>query len=168
VEIENHISSENLPAGIAYDSGGVTTSTVTVPLVAALGIGLATNIPGRDPLLDGFGLVAFASLFPMITVMAYGIIVDKFHIKSDTEIAVFHSLSVTQNISVSTNLLSFSLMPNKTRPRLQSRESLEACTRLPLKRTFNLSVGFTYQFRLHRNCVSQHNVSKERRACDST
>ena len=72
---------------IAYDSGGVTTSTVTVPLVAALGIGLATNIEGRDPLLDGFGLIAFASLFPMITVMAYGIIVEKLHVKSDTEIA---------------------------------------------------------------------------------
>lgn len=63
---------------IAYDSGGVTTSTVTVPLVAALGIGLASNIPGRDPLIDGFGLIAFASLFPMITVMAYGIIMDRF------------------------------------------------------------------------------------------
>jgi nitrogen regulatory protein PII len=73
---------------IAYDSGGVTTSTVTVPLVAALGIGLATNIPGRDPLLDGFGLVAFASLFPMITVMAYGILVEKLHVKSDTQIAL--------------------------------------------------------------------------------
>ena len=72
---------------IAYDSGGVTTSTVTVPLVAALGIGLATNIPGRDPLLDGFGLIAFASLFPMITVMVYGIIVEKLHVKGDTEIA---------------------------------------------------------------------------------
>jgi len=72
---------------IAYDSGGVTTSTVTVPLVAALGIGLATNIEGRDPLLDGFGLIAFASLFPMITVMVYGIIADKLHIKSDSEIA---------------------------------------------------------------------------------
>ncbi|BCD62329.1 hypothetical protein NitYY0826_C1205 [Nitratiruptor sp. YY08-26] len=58
---------------IAYDSGGVTTSTVTVPLVAALGLGLAQNIPGRDPLIDGFGLIAFASLFPMITVMGYGI-----------------------------------------------------------------------------------------------
>ena len=57
--------------GLAYDSGGVTTSTVTVPLVAALGIGLATTIPGRNPLLDGFGLIAFASLFPIITVMAY-------------------------------------------------------------------------------------------------
>ncbi|MCI0501257.1 MAG: DUF1538 domain-containing protein [Epsilonproteobacteria bacterium] len=71
---------------IAYDSGGVTTSTVTVPLVAALGIGLATNIEGRSPLIDGFGLVAFASLFPMITVMAYGIFVEKFHIKGDAEI----------------------------------------------------------------------------------
>ena len=56
---------------LAYDSGGVTTSTVTVPLVAALGLGLANTIPGRSPVLDGFGLIAFASLFPMITVMAY-------------------------------------------------------------------------------------------------
>ncbi len=56
---------------LAYDSGGVTTSTVTVPLVAALGIGLASNIPGRNPIIDGFGLIAFASLFPMITVMSY-------------------------------------------------------------------------------------------------
>jgi len=58
--------------GIAYDSGGVTTSTVTVPLVAALGIGLAKSIRGRDPMIDGFGLIAFASLTPMIFVMAYG------------------------------------------------------------------------------------------------
>jgi nitrogen regulatory protein PII len=71
---------------IAYDSGGVTTSTVTVPLVAALGIGLATNIDGRSPLIDGFGLIAFASLFPMITVMLYGIIAEKLNIKSNTEI----------------------------------------------------------------------------------
>ena len=71
---------------IAYDSGGVTTSTVTVPLVAALGIGLATNIDGRSPLIDGFGLIAFASLFPMITVMVYGILVEKFHVKGDTEL----------------------------------------------------------------------------------
>ncbi|MBT8039854.1 MAG: DUF1538 domain-containing protein [Xanthomonadales bacterium] len=56
---------------LAYDSGGVTTSTVTVPLVAALGLGLAETIPGRSALLDGFGLIAFASLFPMISVMAY-------------------------------------------------------------------------------------------------
>ena len=56
---------------LAYDSGGVTTSTVTVPLVAALGIGLSSNIPGRDPLLDGFGLIAFASLFPIMSVLGY-------------------------------------------------------------------------------------------------
>jgi hypothetical protein len=56
---------------LAYDSGGVTTSTVTVPLVAALGLGLAESLPGRSSLIDGFGLIAFASLFPMITVMAY-------------------------------------------------------------------------------------------------
>ncbi|MCB1367977.1 MAG: DUF1538 domain-containing protein [Rhodobacteraceae bacterium] len=57
--------------GIAYDSGGVTTSTITVPLVAALGLGLASNVPGRSPLLDGFRLIALASLFPMKTVMGY-------------------------------------------------------------------------------------------------
>ncbi len=56
---------------LAYDSGGVTTSTVTVPLVAALGLGLAATIPGRSPLIDGFGLIAFASLFPIMTVMGY-------------------------------------------------------------------------------------------------
>ncbi len=56
---------------LAYDSGGVTTSTVTVPLVAGLGLGLAESVPGRSPMIDGFGLVAFASLFPMMTVMAY-------------------------------------------------------------------------------------------------
>lgn len=61
---------------LAYDSGGVTTSTVTVPLIAALGIGLASNVPGRSPLIDGFGLIAFASLFPMITVMAYAMIAE--------------------------------------------------------------------------------------------
>jgi hypothetical protein len=58
--------------GIAYDSGGVTTSTITVPLVTALGVGLASSIKGRNPMLDGFGLIAFASLLPMIFVMAYG------------------------------------------------------------------------------------------------
>ena len=56
---------------LAYDSGGVTTSTVTVPIVTALGLGLASTVPGRNPMLDGFGLIAFASLFPMITVMGY-------------------------------------------------------------------------------------------------
>lgn len=60
--------------GIAYDSGGVTTSTVTVPLVAALGVGLASSIRGRNPLVDGFGLIAFASLLPMIFVMSFGMI----------------------------------------------------------------------------------------------
>jgi hypothetical protein len=58
--------------GIAYDSGGVTTSTITVPLVTALGVGLASSIKGRNPLTDGFGLIAFASLTPMIFVMGYG------------------------------------------------------------------------------------------------
>lgn len=61
--------------GIAYDSGGVTTSTITVPLVAALGIGLASQIRGRNPVVDGFGLIAFASLTPMIFVMGYGMLV---------------------------------------------------------------------------------------------
>ncbi len=83
---------------IAYDSGGVTTSTVTVPLVAALGIGLATNIDGRSPLIDGFGLIAFASLFPMITVLSYGIIIEKLHIKGDTDIAKEDEELVTSKI----------------------------------------------------------------------
>lgn len=60
--------------GIAYDSGGVTTSTITVPLVTALGIGLANSIKGRNPVVDGFGLIAFASLTPMIFVMAFGML----------------------------------------------------------------------------------------------
>ena len=60
--------------GIAYDSGGVTTSTITVPLVTALGVGLASTIKGRNPMLDGFGLIAFASLLPMIFVMLYGMV----------------------------------------------------------------------------------------------
>jgi uncharacterized membrane protein (DUF2068 family) len=61
--------------GIAYDSGGVTTSTITVPLVTALGVGLANSIKGRNPMIDGFGLIAFASLTPMIFVMGYGMVV---------------------------------------------------------------------------------------------
>ncbi|WP_135384096.1 DUF1538 domain-containing protein [Vibrio tasmaniensis] len=61
--------------GIAYDSGGVTTSTITVPLVTALGVGLASAIKGRNPMIDGFGLIAFASLLPMMFVMVYGIVV---------------------------------------------------------------------------------------------
>lgn len=62
--------------GIAYDSGGVTTSTITVPLVTALGVGLATVIRGRNPMIDGFGLIAFASLGPIIFVLVFGIIVS--------------------------------------------------------------------------------------------
>jgi hypothetical protein len=61
---------------LAYDSGGVTTSTVTVPLVTALGLGLAGTVPGRNPLLDGFGLIAFASLFPIMSVLAYAQLSD--------------------------------------------------------------------------------------------
>ena len=60
--------------GIAYDSGGVTTGTITVPLLTALGVGLASSIRGRNPMVDGFGLIAFASLTPMIFVMVYGMI----------------------------------------------------------------------------------------------
>ena len=62
--------------GIAYDSGGVTTSTVTVPILAAIGLGLSSNIPGRNPAVDGFGLIALACLFPIITVMGYIQIMD--------------------------------------------------------------------------------------------
>lgn len=62
--------------GIAYDSGGVTTSTITVPLVTALGIGLASSIGGRNPMIDGFGLIAFASLSPIIFVLVFGIVIQ--------------------------------------------------------------------------------------------
>ena len=61
--------------GIAYDSGGVTTSTITVPLVTALGVGLASSIKGRNPMIDGFGLIAFASLTPIMFVMVYGMVI---------------------------------------------------------------------------------------------
>lgn len=63
---------------LAYDCGGVTTSTVTVPVVAALGLGLATAIPGRSPLIDGFGLIAFASVFPIMSVLGYATLADIF------------------------------------------------------------------------------------------
>jgi hypothetical protein len=63
---------------LAYDSGGVTTSTVTVPVVAALGLGLASAIPGRSPLIDGFGLIAFASVFPIISVLGYAMLSEVF------------------------------------------------------------------------------------------
>ena len=89
---------------IAYDSGGVTTSTVTVPLVAALGLGLATNIEGRDPLIDGFGLIAFASLFPMITVMAYGVITERLGVKGQREIEQEHMLELRQAIEDANNM----------------------------------------------------------------
>ena len=72
VVVMQTIVAPKLIVPLAYDSGGVTTSTVTVPLVTALGLGLAEAVPGRSALLDGFGLVAFASLFPIITVLAYG------------------------------------------------------------------------------------------------
>ncbi|RTR26448.1 DUF1538 domain-containing protein [Shewanella atlantica] len=74
VMILTSFAPENI-IGIAYDSGGVTTSTITVPLVTALGVGLATVIKGRNPMLDGFGLIAFASLTPMIFVLLYGMVV---------------------------------------------------------------------------------------------
>lgn len=68
---------------LAFDSGGVTTSTVTVPLVTALGLGLASTVPGRSPLLDGFGLIALASLFPMITVMGYASIAERLNMNEE-------------------------------------------------------------------------------------
>jgi hypothetical protein len=70
IAIQTHFAPKMI-IGLAYDSGGVTTSMVTVPLVTALGLGLAEAIPGRNPLLDGFGLIAFASLFPVIAVLGY-------------------------------------------------------------------------------------------------
>ena len=70
------IIAPNWIIGIAYDSGGVTTSTITVPLVTALGVGLASSIKGRNPMIDGFGLIAFASLTPMIFVMIYGMVIS--------------------------------------------------------------------------------------------
>jgi hypothetical protein len=74
VVIAMTFASPDAVVGIAFDSGGVTTSTVTVPLVTALGVGLATSIRGRDPLVDGFGMIALASLTPMIFVMLFGIV----------------------------------------------------------------------------------------------
>jgi hypothetical protein len=76
VVIIQTIVAPKLMIPLAYDSGGVTTSTVTVPLVAALGLGLAETIPGRSPILDGFGLIAFASLFPIMAVMGYAQLVE--------------------------------------------------------------------------------------------
>ena len=76
VVIVQTILSSRMIIPLAYDSGGVTTSTVTVPVVAALGLGLAANVPGRSPLIDGFGLIAFASVFPIISVLGYAITAD--------------------------------------------------------------------------------------------
>jgi hypothetical protein len=79
---------------LAYDSGGVTTSTVTVPLVTALGLGLAEAVPGRSPMLDGFGLVAFASLFPIIAVLAYAqitVLQERWRARSRQRDAAVHS-----------------------------------------------------------------------------
>lgn len=75
---------------LAYDSGGVTTSTVTVPLVTALGLGLAGTIPGRSVLIDGFGLIAFASLFPMMTVMSYAQVAEWITRRRNAAEAVHH------------------------------------------------------------------------------
>ena len=76
IVIVQTILSSRMIVPLAYDSGGVTTSTVTVPVVAALGLGLAANVPGRSPLIDGFGLIAFASVFPIISVLGYAITAD--------------------------------------------------------------------------------------------
>ena len=76
IVIVQTILSNRMIIPLAYDSGGVTTSTVTVPVVAALGLGLAANVPGRSPLIDGFGLIAFASVFPIISVLGYAISAD--------------------------------------------------------------------------------------------
>ncbi len=90
VIVQTFFASKGIIA-LAYDSGGVTTSTVTVPVVAALGLGLATAIPGRSPLLDGFGLIAFASVFPIVSVLGYDMLAswlrhqDKIKSKEGTE-----------------------------------------------------------------------------------
>lgn len=76
VIVQTYLSSRTI-IPLAYDSGGVTTSTVTVPVVTALGLGLAANVPGRSPLIDGFGLIAFASVFPIMSVLGYGIVADQ-------------------------------------------------------------------------------------------
>ena len=76
VIIQTYLSSRSI-IPLAYDSGGVTTSTVTVPVVTALGLGLAASVPGRSPLIDGFGLIAFASVFPIMSVLGYAIIAER-------------------------------------------------------------------------------------------
>ena len=76
VAIVQTIFAPRMIIALAYDSGGVTTSTVTVPIVTALGLGLASTVPGRSPILDGFGLIAFASLFPIMSTLAYAQIIQ--------------------------------------------------------------------------------------------
>ena len=76
VIVQTYLSNRTL-VPLAYDSGGVTTSTVTVPVVTALGLGLAASVPGRSPLIDGFGLIAFASVFPIMSVLGYAIIAER-------------------------------------------------------------------------------------------
>ncbi len=76
VVIVQTIFAPRMIIALAYDSGGVTTSTVTVPIVTALGLGLASTVPGRSPILDGFGLIAFASLFPIMSTLAYAQIIQ--------------------------------------------------------------------------------------------
>ena len=76
VIVQTYLASRSI-VPLAYDSGGVTTSTVTVPVVAALGLGLAANVPGRSPLIDGFGLIAFASVFPIMSVLGYAITAER-------------------------------------------------------------------------------------------
>jgi len=78
VLVQTYFSPKNIIA-LAYDSGGVTTSIVTVPIIAALGLGLSSAIEGRNPLIDGFGLIAFASLFPIMSVLAYVQIIHFFN-----------------------------------------------------------------------------------------
>ncbi len=76
VIVQTYLSNRTI-IPLAYDSGGVTTSTVTVPVVAALGLGLAASVPGRSPLIDGFGLIAFASVFPIMSVLGYAITAER-------------------------------------------------------------------------------------------
>ena len=76
VIVQTYLSNRSI-VPLAYDSGGVTTSMVTVPVVTALGLGLAAGVPGRDPLIDGFGLIAFASVFPIMSVLGYAIIAER-------------------------------------------------------------------------------------------
>ena len=94
--------------GLAYDLGGVTTSTVTVPLVAALGIGLASSIKGRNPVIDGFGLIAFASLTPMIFVQIYGVVVyGLVEVKEVADVAIQATVSAPTQITITGILTGF-------------------------------------------------------------